>query len=111
MMTLLVEGKIDSYLNYNQDLKKPGGPEGNKVTETYNAVCSFGEDCLFTDKYKYPTTMIAKERSFVLTLQKKDFSEVLYYRRVDQKVQYLKFLMSTPIVQSVPFHISQEMSE
>jgi uncharacterized protein YwgA len=76
MMTLLVEGKIDGYLNYDQDKKRPGGPEGNEVTETYKSVCSFGQECLFKDKYKYQTTMIAKERSFVLTLQKKDFSTI-----------------------------------
>jgi hypothetical protein len=53
MMTLLVEGKIDGYLNYDQDKKRPGGPEGNEVTETYSSVCSFGQECLFKDKYKY----------------------------------------------------------
>jgi len=42
MMTLLVEGKIFGYKDYDPEKKKPGGPELNKVTETYEAVCAIG---------------------------------------------------------------------
>jgi hypothetical protein len=42
---------------------------------------SIGDEAFFQDNYKTPHTLIAHERTFVCTLTKKDFSEVLYYRR------------------------------
>jgi len=49
MMTLLVDGKIDGYANYDPEKKVPGGVDRNVVTETYNAVCSIGQECFFKD--------------------------------------------------------------
>jgi hypothetical protein len=75
-------------------------------TKTFYPITSIGDESFFRDNYKTPYTLVAKERSFICTLTKKDFSEVLYYRRNEQKTAWLKFLTSLPFMKAVPFHIS-----
>jgi len=50
--------------------------------------------------------MICKDRAFVLQLAKKDFSEILYYRKVEQQGIAMKFLLQIPFVKTLPYHIS-----
>ena len=57
----------------------------NKSTpvKTYYPVISLGDEAFYREEYHNQYTLAAGERAFVLTLSKKDFSEILYYRHVE----------------------------
>ena len=82
-VNFVVEGKINAYKNWSNFGAvhlEAGGPLPEKV---YTPFMSFADECLFKEEYKAPYTLISKDVTHVLTLNKKDFSEVLYYRRVE----------------------------
>jgi hypothetical protein len=53
---------------------------------------SLNEEAFYREEYLNPYTLAAGERAYVLSLSKKDFSEILYYRHVEQKAEWVKFL-------------------
>jgi hypothetical protein len=55
-------------------------------------VIALGEESFYQEEYVSPYTLAAGERAYVLSLSKRDFSEILYYRHVEQKAEWLKFL-------------------
>ena len=56
-----------------------------------------------------PHNLVRTKRCLVLALSRKDFAEVLYYRRMQQQAAWQSFLLAIPFVAAMPYHLSQDM--
>jgi len=83
-MMMVMAGSVDSRNESNTDESvdltslNRSGDEGGRLIKILTEGMSFGEQSFDTKEYKYPLDLVCRERAFVLFLNKKDFSEVLY---------------------------------
>jgi len=82
-VNFVVEGRINAYKNWSNFGAVHLEVSTNVPEKEYTPYQSFADECLFDDSYKAPYTLIATDVTHILTLNKKDFTEVLYYRHVE----------------------------
>ena len=102
-MTMVMQGSLAEY---------PGPPDEAQLSKDLKKIpagLSIGTEC-FTSAQLYKSTILcASKNSFCISLSKKDFAEVVYFRRMEDQALWTSFLENVKLMEAMPYYLAHDM--